>query len=281
MAPARSRRRPWRSRSDPHGVLVDTHCHLADPAFDTDRAAVIARAGAAGVGHIVVIATSADDGPQVRALTAAHGLSATAGVHPHEADSWTGAVPEQIAVALDDPAVVAVGETGLDYHYEHAPRTAQRAAFEAQLALAADHALPAVVHARDADDDMSAIIRAWAGRVTLVLHSFSAGRAVFDAGLEARAYFGWSGMVTFRSWALQELVAACPEDRLLVETDAPYLAPVPHRGKRNEPAWVGHVAAAVARSRGRPVETVAAQSTANAVRCFGPRVTHHSHRTEA
>jgi TatD DNase family protein len=169
---------------------------------------------------------------------------------------------------------VAVGETGLDYHYDHAPRAAQRAAFEAQLALGAERGLPVVVHAREADVDMAALVRAWGERVTLVLHSFSAGAPVFDAGLAVGAYFSFSGMVTFRNWDGAFWVTACPGDRLLVETDAPYLAPVPHRGGRNEPAFVARVAERIGALRGMSAVAVAALTTTNATRCFGPRVTH-------
>lgn len=199
-----------------------------------------------------------------------HGFSATAGVHPHEAKTWTPETAEAIAAALSDPSVVAVGETGLDYHYDFSPREAQRSAFEAQLALAAEAGKPVVVHSRESDDDMAAILRQ--SRAAIVLHSFSSGPKVFEAGMGIGAYFSFSGMVTFRNWALADRLAAVPLDRLLVETDAPYLAPVPHRGKRNEPAWVRDVAARVAEIRGEPAAFVAEQTTANAARCFGPRV---------
>ena len=254
-------------------MLVDTHCHLADPAFDADRQAVVARAAAAGVGHVVIVAGNVRDTAQARAFARAHGLSATAGVHPHEASSWTPGTAEQVREALADEAVVAVGEAGLDYHYDHAPRPVQRRAFEEQLALAAAQGLPIVVHAREADDDMAAMLRALGPRSpVVVLHSFSSGHAVFEAGLEIGAYFGWSGMVTFKSWALDDLVTACPAERLLVETDAPYLAPVPHRGTRNEPAWVRAVAARVATVRGIALDAIEALTTDNASRCFGRRV---------
>jgi TatD DNase family protein len=168
-----------------------------------------------------------------------------------------------------------VGETGLDYHYDHSPRPTQRQAFEAQLALAATYRRPAVVHAREADDDVAAILRAHAGPggPTVVLHSFSAGPGVFEAGLVTGAYFSFSGMITFRSWSQAELVAACPSDRLLVETDAPYLAPAPHRGTRNEPALVRRVAERLAHLRGTSADEIARLTTANAARCFGARLT--------
>jgi TatD DNase family protein len=261
-------------------VLVDTHCHLGDSKFDSDRDHVVARARAAGVGHVVVIADSAPATERAIELALHYSLSATAGVHPHEASGWCDDVAARTIAALEHPAVVAVGETGLDYHYDHSPRQAQRQAFEAQLALAADRRLPVVVHAREADDDMTAMISEWGRDVSaLVLHSFSSGPGVFDAGMAVGAYFGFSGMVTFKNWAGAQYVTACPRDRLLIETDAPYLSPVPHRGKRNEPAFVQHVAQQVAELREEPLEQLMRATTANAGACFGDRVA-QPHDTE-
>jgi TatD DNase family protein len=254
-------------------VLVDTHCHLGDAAFDEDRAETVARARAAGVGHIVIVAETTEATARARRLAAEHRLSATAGVHPHQARHWDAAAREAIEAALADPAVVAVGETGLDYHYEHSPRADQRRAFADHLAIAAAHGRAAVVHAREADADLAAILRdAGRGGPRIVLHSFSAGRLVLEAGLEIGAYFSFSGMITFRNWQGRDAVAACPPDRLLVETDAPYLAPVPHRGRRNEPAFVRRVAERLAELRAVTVPEIESLSTLNAARCFGPRV---------
>src|SRR2546426_89606 len=201
------------------------------------------------------------------------GLSATAGVRPHEAKGWSGEAAPRLKALLALPEVVAVGETGLDYHYDHSPRDAQRRAFEAQLALAAELGKPVVVHARAADEDVAALVRAWGQRVSsLVLHSFSSGAPVFDAGTAVGAYFSFSGMVTFKNWKLTDRLTACPPDRLLVETDAPYLAPVPHRGERNEPAFVSDVAEALARARGAPVAEIGERTTENARRVFGARL---------
>jgi TatD DNase family protein len=255
--------------SRPH--LVDTHCHLGDAAFDSDRDAVLARAHAAGVRHVVVIATSAADAERAAALAGSRpGLSATAGVHPHAAKDWSVEVERRLRALLALPAVVAVGEAGLDYHYDHSPRPAQLRAFEAQLALAVELGKPVVVHARDADDDIAALLRA--SQATVILHSFSAGPQVLEAGLAAGAYFSFSGMITFTTWTARERLTACPPDRLLIETDAPYLAPVPHRGRRNEPAFVRDVALALASARGAGFDEIVDQTTDNARRVFGPGI---------
>jgi TatD DNase family protein len=254
-------------------VLVDAHCHLGAGAFDEDRGAVLARARDAGIGHIVVIGESVAASERALELArATPGLSATAGVHPHEAKHWSSDAERALRGLLAQPEIVAVGETGLDYHYDHAPRAAQRAAFEAQLALGAELRRPVVIHAREADDDLAAILHEWAGRSPLILHSFSGGPALLRAGMEAGAYFSFSGMITFKSWRWIDSPTACPADRLLVETDAPYLAPVPHRGRRNEPAFVRQVADGLARARGMAAAALESQLAANARQVFGPRI---------
>jgi TatD DNase family protein len=201
------------------------------------------------------------------------GVSATAGVHPHDAGSWSDEARNRVRELLGTPEVVAVGETGLDYHYMHSPRDVQRTAFEAQLALAAELGKPVIVHARDADADIAAMLRA-PGRQApvVVLHSFSSGDAVWEAGMAIGAYFSFSGMITFKNWTLTDRLTACPPDRLLVETDAPDLAPVPHRGSRNEPQFVRDVAARAAALRGETLDTLARRTSDNARRCFGPRL---------
>jgi TatD DNase family protein len=255
-------------------VLVDAHCHLGDGAFDADRSAALARARAADVGHVVVIGTTAED--SARALQLARespACSATAGVHPHEAAAWSEDVERRVHALLSEPEVVAVGETGLDYHYHHSSPDIQRWAFEAHFALAAELGKPVVVHAREADGDVAAALRAWGHKVpAIVLHSFAGSRDLFAAGMDVGAYFSFSGMITFKNWNPSVQPSDCPPDRLLVETDAPYLAPVPHRGTRNEPAFVREVAAALARALGTDVATLAQQTTANARRVFGPRI---------
>lgn len=254
-------------------MIVDTHCHLGDAAFDEDRAEVVARARAADVGHVVIVAESVDATERARTLAQAYGWSATAGVHPHEARHWNDGARESVETALSDPAVVAVGETGLDYHYDFSPRTDQRRAFADHLALGTRFKRPVVVHAREADDDLAAMLRdVGPNPPTVVLHSFSAGPSVFDAGLAIGAYFSFSGMITFKNWRREDLLSACPADRLLVETDAPYLAPVPHRGRRNEPAFVRLVVERLAVCRGMAATDLVRMSTENATRCFGVRV---------
>jgi TatD DNase family protein len=235
---------------------------------------VLARAGAAGIGHVVVIGESLAGSERALALASAgRGLSATAGVHPHEARSWSAEVATRVREILAAPEVVAVGETGLDYHYLHSPRDAQRAAFEAQLQLAADLGKPVVVHSREADADMASMLRALAPRPpVVVLHSFSSGDDVWDAGATINAYFSFSGMITFKNWNRSDRLTACPSDRLLLETDAPYLAPVPHRGKRNEPGFVREVAQRAAEIRGEDPALLAQRTTDNARRCFGARL---------
>jgi TatD DNase family protein len=201
------------------------------------------------------------------------GLSATAGVHPHEARRWSPETRAGVRRLLEAPEVVAVGETGLDYHYLHSPREAQRAVFAAQLELASALGKPVIVHAREADADMVAMLRSLGPKPpTVVLHSFSSGAEVWEAGLSIGAYFSFSGMITFKSWRLTDRLSECPTDRLLLETDAPYLAPVPQRGRRNEPGFVRHVAERAAELRRESVAVLGERTTANARRCFGSRL---------
>jgi TatD DNase family protein len=171
---------------------------------------------------------------------------------------------DEVTGLCDEPEIVALGETGLDFHYDRSPRREQTESFEAHLDLAARTGLPVVVHSRSADAETAELIRRHAGRVGGVLHCFSGGAALLRAGLDAGWYVSFSGIVTFRSWADAELVRRVPADRLLIETDSPYLAPVPRRGRRNEPALVAHTCAAVAEIRGEAVEAVAEATCGNA-----------------
>jgi TatD DNase family protein len=249
-------------------MLIDTHCHLADPAYASDRAQVLERAWAAGVSRVVVIGESRDTAEAALGLIAEEPrLAATAGIHPHHARDWSPASETWLRDLLRNPRMVAVGETGLDFHYDHSPRPDQRRAFEAQLALAAESGRAAVIHAREADDDVASILANHPG-VTAILHSFSSGMGLLRAGLVHRHYVSFSGMVTFKNWRLDEAIRETPLDRLLLETDAPYLAPVPFRGKRNEPGYVGRVAERIAAVRGLPVEELIAITGENARRVF-------------
>jgi TatD DNase family protein len=249
-------------------LLIDTHCHLADPAYATDRAAVLERAWAAGLSRVVVIGESRASAEAAVTLAAAEPrLLATAGVHPHDARQWGPEAEAWLRNILRDSRVIAVGETGLDYHYDHSPRPQQHQAFEAQLELAAQAGKPAVIHARDADDDVAGILAAHR-RVTAILHSFSSGMGLLRAGLVLSHYVSFSGMVTFKNWRLDDAIRETPLNRILLETDAPYLAPVPHRGKRNEPAFVRQVAERIAVVRGIPAEELIAATGDNARRVF-------------
>jgi TatD DNase family protein len=249
-------------------MLIDSHCHLADPAYEPDRQQVLDRAWAAGVGRVVVIGESPARAEGALELARSEPrLAATAGLHPHDAQGWGASTEAWLRDMLRDPRVVAVGETGLDFHYDHSPRPAQRRAFESQLAIAAETGRPVVIHAREADEEVAAILEDHP-LVTAILHSFSSGMGLLRAGLVHRHYVSFSGMVTFKNWRLDEAIRETPLDRLLLETDGPYLAPVPHRGKRNEPAFVGHVAARLAAVRGIPVEELIALTGQNARRVF-------------
>ncbi len=256
--------------------LVDTHCHLADPAFAAEVDEVVSRMTAEGVTHAVVIGESPEAYQRARILVDRFptALSATAGVHPHEAKRWTPELGVWLAEALEDPRVVAAGEMGLDYHYDYSPRDLQRTAFEAQLEIARAASKPVVIHARNADDDMAAVLANQPG-VIAIMHSFSSGAGLLARAVALGHYISLSGMITFKSWQLDAAVREVPLDRLLVETDAPYLAPVPFRGKRNEPAYVRATARRLAGIMAQDEDTLAATLVANAVRVFGPRVSPH------
>ncbi|MFI5235929.1 MAG: TatD family hydrolase [Gemmatimonadales bacterium] len=253
-------------------MLVDTHCHLAAEAFSADRPDVLRRAREAGVRHLVVIGESRETAERAFALAAAEPMvSVAAGIHPHDAKTWDAAAAAWLRTALGAPAAVALGEIGLDYHYDHSPRAAQTRAFEAQLALAVELDLPAVIHAREADDDILALLRN-EPRARVILHSFSSGMGLLEGALTLGALASFSGMVTFKNWGRDDAIRATPLDRLLLETDSPYLAPVPERGKRNEPAFVRHVADRIAQVLGRTPEEIIEATGVNARRLFGERV---------
>jgi TatD DNase family protein len=249
--------------------LVDSHAHLDFSQFDADRDAVIERARGAG---LVAILNVGADLPSSRAavgLAETHDfIYAAVGVHPHDAATVTPAVLDELRALARHPKVVAVGEIGLDYYRDLSPRPVQRRAFADQLALAAELGLPVVVHSREAHGDVLAALRGWGGAG--VLHSYSAGPERLEEVLELGFSIGISGPVTFRKAdRLRAVAAAVPLERLLVETDCPYLTPVPYRGKRNEPAYVRYVVEAVARARGVPAEAVAQATAVNAHSLFG------------
>jgi TatD DNase family protein len=249
--------------------MIDSHCHLTDERFADDVDAVIARAWDAGLTGIVTIASDADDAVAARHIAAKDArIHSTAGVHPHVAEKANDddlARIEQMARARE---IVAIGETGLDFHYDNSPRDTQLRLFEWHLRLAADTQLPIVVHCRSADDDVAALVRSAAG-VRGVLHCFAGGHDLFDAAMTAGWYISFAGLVTFRNFHNQALLAAVPQQRLLVETDSPYLAPIPHRGKRNEPAYVVETCRAVASLRSADFADVARVTAENARRLYG------------
>lgn len=257
--------------------FIDSHAHLADAAFAADRSEVIARARHAGAAGVVCISTDADDADAAAAVAAAHPgfVAYTAGVHPHEARAFDSArdlprLREHVA-----RGAVAIGECGLDYHYDNSPRAAQRRAFAEQLVLAGETGRPVVVHTRDAAADTAAIIiEAAAAGVSGVLHCFTGPAELAEAALTAGWHVSFSGIVSFPKFRDHDLLRLPPADRILVESDAPYLAPVPNRGKRNEPAWVALTVECVARARGVPGETFGTLTAENARRFFGlaPRI---------
>lgn len=249
--------------------LFDSHCHLTDERLRDDTDAVVERAREAGLTGLVTIASSLDDARAARDLAARHeDVWFTAGVHPHEAADVERAAIDELRELIAADAPVALGETGLDFHYDNAPRPAQRRCFDWQLELAAETGLPVVVHARDADADVAAAIRAAGADVIGVLHCFAGGTALLDAALEEGWCVSFAGLVSFARWDGADLLRAVPDDRLLVETDSPYLAPVPHRGRTNEPAFVRHVVDAIARLRGADADATAELTEANARRFY-------------
>jgi TatD DNase family protein len=248
--------------------LFDSHCHLTAEAFEEDWPAVIERARDAGVAELVTIASDPGDAESaVRIAARYEGVWCTAGLHPHEADRFDEETIETLRRLAALPEVVAIGEAGLDFHYDNAPRDMQRRCFQAQLQLATELDLPIVVHSRDADHDTADLITA--ADVRGVLHCFTAGPELLEAGLDAGWMVSFSGIVTFRRFDDAELVRRVPDDRLMIETDSPYLAPVPHRGHRNEPAFLPATCAAVAEMRGQTTGTVAELTRRNANSFYG------------
>jgi TatD DNase family protein len=250
-------------------MLVDSHCHLDFPDFAPERDAVIARAFAAGIGTMLTICTRLDQFAGVRAIAEADPrIWCSVGAHPHEAADHAGLLADQLVGLAAHPRVVGIGETGLDFHYDLSPRDVQEGVFRAHIAASQQSGLPLIIHAREADAEIAVILRA-AVPPPGVLHCFTGTRALAEAALDLGFYISISGIVTFRNADdLRGIVRDLPLDRLLVETDAPYLAPVPYRGKRNEPAFVAATAAAVAALKGIEPEALAAATTENFFRLF-------------
>jgi TatD DNase family protein len=253
-------------------MLIDSHCHL--DYFGADEIdGILGRAAAAGVGEMVTIGTRLTESDKVRGLAAAHpNVWCTVGIHPHNAGEAAVPTVEQIAAEAAYPRVIGIGESGLDYFYDKAPRQQQQASFRAHIRAARLAGLPLAIHARDADDDIAAILQdEWdsGGKFEFLLHCFSSTRALAEAGLALGGSISFSGILTFpKSTELRDIARDVPLDRLLVETDAPYLAPVPRRGKRNEPAFVVHTAAVLAQVRGLEPAALADLTTANFRRLF-------------
>ena len=253
-------------------MLVDSHCHLDFDVLADDIDGVLARARENGVSHCVTISTRIRRFETLLAIAEKHdNVFCSVGTHPHNAHEELDISLEEIIALSRHPKCVAIGEAGLDYHYDSSPRDAQAQGFRNHIAVARQTGLPLVIHARAADDDMIAILEDETGQgaFPFVLHCFSSGAELARRGLALGGYVSFSGIVTFKNAAeIQDVAKFVPEDRFLVETDAPYLAPVPHRGKPNQPAFVRHTAEKLAELRGVPFETIAEQSTRNFARLF-------------
>jgi len=252
--------------------LIDSHCHLDFPDFAGELDAVVARACAAGVERMVTISTRVAKGAGLVAIAERfRDVYFTIGTHPHEAANEPDTDAAAIRAFANHPKCVGIGEAGLDYHYDHAPRDIAKRVFRAQIALARELDLPLVIHTRDAEDDTTAILREemGQGRFAAILHCFTGSRELAEVGLELGLSISFSGVLTFKTAAnLREIARDAPLDRLLVETDAPYLAPVPHRGRRNEPAFVVETARVLAEARGVTPEQIADATRANTLRVF-------------
>jgi len=254
-------------------MLVDSHCHLDFKDFGDELDDVVGRAGDSGVGAMVTICTHLSRFAAVRAVAERYdNIWCSVGVHPHEAGAEGQSAADALVELAGHPKVVGIGETGLDYYYDNSPRDAQRQSFRAHIEAARQTGLPLIVHSRDADDEMADILREEyaAGPFTGVMHCFSSGRALAEAALEIGFYISFSGILTFKSAdEVRAIARDVPAERLLVETDAPFLAPVPNRGKRNEPAFVVHTAAQLADIKGLGSAELARLTTDNFYRLFG------------
>jgi TatD DNase family protein len=254
-------------------MLIDSHCHLDFPDFAAELDDVVARAVANGVTGLITISTFTRKAATYRALAERFPqVVFTVGTHPHNAAAEADVAIDELLSAVDHPRCVGMGEAGLDYHYDKSPRDVQARVFRTHIAAARQSGLPLVIHARDADDDMIAILteEMGRGRFDAVLHCFSSGARLAQVGVELGLYLSFSGILTFKnSPEIRAIAAACPHDRLLVETDAPYLAPVPHRGRTNEPAFVRNTAEVLAETIGLSFAETARLTTDNTLRLFG------------
>jgi TatD DNase family protein len=253
-------------------MLVDSHCHLDFPDLAGRLPEVLARARAAGIERMVTISTRVAHYDTYRALSEAHeDVLFTVGTHPHNAGEEPDVAPERLVELSAHARCIAIGEAGLDFHYDRSPRDVQRRVFRAHIAAARESGLPLVIHAREADDEMIDILRdeSGRGRFDAVLHCFSSGAELARVGVDLGFYVSFSGILTFKnSDELRRIAASVPQDRLLVETDAPYLAPAPHRGRVNEPAYVAHTAKVLGETIGVSAAAVAELTTANFYRAF-------------
>ncbi len=253
-------------------MLVDSHCHLDFPDFAEERADIVRRALDAGVGRMVTISTRVKRFAQIIEIAEEfEAVFCSVGTHPHNAAEEGDVTAEELVRLSAHPKVVAIGEAGLDYHYDKSPRQLQAQGFRTHIAAARETGLPLVIHARQADDDIAAILREETerGAFPFVLHCFSSGRNLAMTGIELGGYVSFSGILTFKnSQEIRDIARDVPRDRLLVETDAPYLAPAPYRGKRNEPAYVARTAAVLAETIGVGEAETAALTTNNFFRLF-------------
>ena len=261
-------------------MLVDSHCHLDFPDFGDDLDGVLARAAEAGVGTVQTICTRVTQFDSVRALAENNErIWCSVGIHPHHVAEEPEVTADHLVRMAEHPKVIGIGETGLDFHYDNSPRPQQEASFRQHIAAARETGLPLIVHTRSADEDTCRILREEAGRGAFpgVIHCFSAGRTVAETALEIGFHVSFSGILTFKKAEDVRAVARdVPADRLLVETDAPYLAPVPHRGRRNEPAHVVHTAARLADIKELDAAELARVTTDNFFRLFSKSAPHRS-----
>jgi len=253
-------------------MLVDSHCHLDFPNFASELDAVVGRARAAGVGRMVTISTHVRKHAQVLAIAERFAdVFCSVGTHPHNAKDEPEVDAKMLIALAKHPKIVAIGEAGLDYHYDNSPRDVQARSFRQHIAAARETGLPLVIHARDCDADMAQILQEESGQGAFpaVLHCFTGGRDLAICAIDLGLYVSFTGILTFKNSAdLRAIAAGLPGDRILVETDAPYLAPLPHRGQRNEPAYVVETAKVLAHARGISLDEIARQTTDNFFRMF-------------